>query len=238
MFIYNDQNHVFESSVLKDLGVISGFGTKKTPPIEEILPAKHYISMLQIHSTSIELVNEPPQEKITRIDNIDGMISHLSSCALLLKTADCVPVVYYDPHAGILAVTHQGWRGTMANMANVAIEKLVSCGCQVDTLRIALGPSLQDCCNRLYDQRYDDFKNRYSDLFKEFTRVEGDNTYISLSRLNMLQYLAAGIPIDHIDVNTHCTRCETDLFYSYDRKDYDVDDTRTRNWSFIMKQHG
>ncbi|MBP9797539.1 polyphenol oxidase family protein [Candidatus Woesebacteria bacterium] len=235
MFILNDQHQYFESSLLKDLGVISGFGTKKTPPIEEIIEANNYISMLQVHSATIEVIKNAPQEKMTRIDNLDGMITDLSDVVLLLKTADCVPAVYFDPVAQITAVTHQGWRGTIANMAKVAVEKLVSCGCQVDNIRVALGPSLQDCCNRLYDQRYEDFKSTYTKWFDDFTQIDGDNTYISLPRLNALQYQAEGIKEEHIDMDIHCTRCETDMFFSYDRKDYDISDIRTRNWSFIMK---
>lgn len=235
MFIYNDTYQCFESSLLKDLGVTSGFGTKKTPPIEEIIDARNYISMLQIHSTKVELIEKAPTERISQEDNIDGMITDVSELVLLLKTADCVPALYYDPVAHIIAVTHQGWRGTISNMAKVAIEKLVSCGCHVDNIRVALGPSLQDCCNRLYDQRLEDFKAGFPEWYAEFTREEDENIYMSLPRLNAMQYQAEGINIDHIDVDTHCTRCETEMFFSYDRKDYDISNPRTRNWSFIME---
>ncbi len=235
MFTINAQFNYLESSIMADLGVQSGFGTKKTLPIEAVINAQNYVSMLQVHSTKIERVETPPAEKSSRIDNIDGMITSLPYVALLLKTADCVPALYYDPIAQMIAVTHQGWRGTLANMAHVAIDKLVSYGCKVDNIRVALGPALQDCCNRLYDQRYQDFKQSFSEWFTDFTRVEGDDTFMSLSQLNVKQYVAVGIKRHHIDVDTHCTRCEKELFYSYDRGDYDVSDTKTRNWSFIMK---
>lgn len=238
MFIFNDQYHFFESSLLKDLGVTSGFGTKKTPPIQQIIKADTYISMKQIHSTTVTVLEESPTEQISQIDATDGMITDIPHCALLLKTADCVPALYYDPVDKRIAVTHQGWRGTLANMAHVAIEKLVSCGSHVDNIHIALGPSLQDCCNKIYDQRYEDFMNTYPKWFNDFTSIKGTDTYVSLSRLNMLQYEAEGIHKDHIDIDTHCTRCETDMFFSYDRQDYDISDIRTRNWSFIMIEHG
>lgn len=235
MFIYNTQYNYFESSLLKDQGITSGFGTKKTPPIEKIIDAKRYISMNQIHSTTVQIVKVLPDENISMIESTDGMITDLSEVALLLKTADCVPALYYDPIKKVIAVTHQGWRGTIANMAKVAIDTLVSTGCHVENIHIALGPSLQDCCNRLFDQRYTDFKNTYPDWFSDFTRSDSEETYMSLSQLNKLQYHAEGIRTDHIDINTHCTRCESDMFYSYDRQDYDISDSRTRNWSFIMK---
>ena len=81
----------------------------------------------------------------------------------------------------------------------------------------------------------DSFKTAYPDWFNHFIRVEGDDTYLSLPRLNVLQLKAEGISEDHIDIDSHCTRCETEMFFSYDRKDYDVSNPRTRNWSFIMK---
>ena len=201
MFIYNDQYHYFESSLLKDLGVNSGFGTKKTPPIEDFVKAGRFVSMLQVHSIIVENIETEPSERITRIDSIDGLATQLSKVALLLKTADCVPVLYYDPIEKVIAATHQGWRGTLHNMAHVAIQKLVSCGCQVENIRVALGPAIGDCCNRLYDQRYQDFKTAYPDWFNHFIRVEGDDTYLSLPRLNVLQLKAEGISEDHIDID-------------------------------------
>ena len=72
-----------------------------------ILTKKAIVSMSQIHSTNIELINN----KKLVYSNIDGIFSCNKNYALQVKTADCLPIFFIHEHEDIFGVIHAGWKG-------------------------------------------------------------------------------------------------------------------------------
>ena len=71
-----------------------------------ILTKKAIVSMSQIHSTNIELVND----KKLVYSNVDGIFSCKKQYALQVKTADCLPIFFIHEHEDIFGVIHAGWK--------------------------------------------------------------------------------------------------------------------------------
>ena len=55
----------------------------------------------------------------------DGLVTSLKQVPLLIFTADCVPIVFYDKKQGVIALAHAGWRGTYGNIAGEIVEIMV-----------------------------------------------------------------------------------------------------------------
>lgn len=235
MFVYNSQYDYFESSLLKELGVTSGFGTKETPPIPDFVQSSEHYTMLQVHGTAIHDITQSSDTPNNRIENVDGLYTMRDDTLLLVKSADCIPVLYYDPTIGALATSHQGWKGTYKNMAGTMIQHMIDAGSKAENIYVAIGASIGDCCYGLTGERVEMFNKEYAQWFAEFSRVDGTLTYINLRKLNYLQLVDTGVLHNHIDTQLRCTHCDTNTYYSYRRGDKVAEDPSIRMWSFIMK---
>lgn len=74
----------------------------------------------------------------------DALISKDPNKVIAVNTADCIPVLIYDPVTGAKAAVHSGWKGTVKNITNNTISKMVEdFGINPKNLKIQLGPHLQ-----------------------------------------------------------------------------------------------
>jgi len=82
-----------------------------------------------------------------------------------------------------------------------------SFGSKASDLIAAIGPSLGPCCAEFID---------YKQIFpEEFRRFMVRDNYFDLLQISRWQLIKAGLKEENIEVSTICTKCRTDLFYSY-----------------------
>jgi YfiH family protein len=70
----------------------------------------------------------------------DALVAGVDGIGLVIRTADCVPVLLADPSAALVAAVHAGWRGLMAGVVNAALGALQSRGAR--HVRAAIGPAI------------------------------------------------------------------------------------------------
>ncbi|MCR4264026.1 MAG: peptidoglycan editing factor PgeF, partial [Candidatus Roizmanbacteria bacterium] len=132
-------------------------------------------------------------------------------------TADCVPVLLADPESGMISAVHAGWRGTVENIVQKAVQSLIGMGSSARSLRAAIGPSIKSCCYDIPPDRTQLFTEKFGT--KTIVNTRGTD-YIDLQEINYRQLLETGLSYDHIDVIDECTKCNTS-YYSYRRGDRD-----------------
>lgn len=77
----------------------------------------------------------------------DYLIAHEPGVGIGVLTADCLPLVFYAPDKNIIAVAHAGWRGSVAGIGPVVVERLINdFGIDVQQLKIWFGPAGKACC--------------------------------------------------------------------------------------------
>lgn len=84
------------------------------------LPGKNILSLNQLHGDEIIVVDEAPENRPVFAD-ADGMITDRRGLALVIRTADCVPVFAFDPVRCVLGAAHSGWRGCRLNISGKLI---------------------------------------------------------------------------------------------------------------------
>ena len=90
----------------------------------------------QVHGTDVRIVESEADITDNRKES-DGLITSLQTTPLLIFTADCVPVVFYDKKQGVVALAHAGWRGTYGNIAGEIVNIMRNkYGCKVEMLRL------------------------------------------------------------------------------------------------------
>jgi purine-nucleoside/S-methyl-5'-thioadenosine phosphorylase / adenosine deaminase len=72
----------------------------------------------------------------------DAMITDRTGVALGIITADCAPVLFSDPQAGIIAAAHAGWRGALAGVLEATIAAMEELGSEPGRIAAAIGPCI------------------------------------------------------------------------------------------------
>ena len=176
--------------------------------IREVTAAPSLKLMNQVHGKNIVILKQSNFEQCRVPVTADAMITNLAGVALLVKQADCQAVILYDPVNKVVSNVHCGWRGNVDGLlAGVVASMKEAFGCDPSRLRAAIGPSLGPCCAEFIT-----YKHIFPESFNPFMIR---NNYFDLWAISRSQLLESGLQEAHIESAGWCTRCRTDLFYSY-----------------------
>lgn len=128
----------FNEPLKYDFGVgIEAFSTRR----ESELPY-HVIQGHQVHDCRVAVIDRPD---LTRkdLEGYDAFVTRLPEVAIGVRTADCVPVLLYDPVKRVVAAVHSGWKGTVRHIVRRAIDVMtVHFGCRAEDMHAVVGPSI------------------------------------------------------------------------------------------------
>lgn len=174
----------------------------------------------QEHHTCIRNVTAADCGKgITRerdYDDFDGLLTDEPGVVLCTQYADCVPLLFADPQKRVVGTSHSGWKGTVAEMGRVTVERMVAdYGCRREDIVAGIGPSIGPCCFEVDEPVYDRFAamSVFDDACVK--RLPQGKFLIDMWQVNRRLLLAAGLREEHISVTDLCTRCRPDVFWSH-----------------------
>jgi YfiH family protein len=148
----------------------------------------------------------------------DILMTERAALPLAIFTADCLPIVVFDPVGRRLAMAHAGWRGTVAGAARVTAEALVRAGGDPSAFIAAIGPSIGPCCYEVDAPVVEPLAAAFPESWRSWvTPAEPGRWMLDLWRANAEQLTEAGLGAERIDTLRLCTACRADLFYSYRR---------------------
>ena len=168
--------------------------------------------MRQIHGNIVRRIDAPVAEP----PMCDGLATGRPALALVVQTADCVPLVFWDEGQNVAAAVHAGWRGTLAEIALRALAFLRErFGSQADSVHVAMGPAIGACCYEVGDEVVEAFVDRSSVAEEFFAPGRRGKKHLDLIRANSHQLLEAGVPAQQIYSSGMCTSCDNGELYSY-----------------------
>lgn len=113
----------------------------------------------QVHGDRIAVIDRP---ELTRedLEGYDAFICKFPGIAIGVRTADCVPILLYDPVQRVVAAIHSGWKGTVLKIAQKTIG-LMKCdfGCLPENLRAVIGPAIGPNSFQVGPEVVDKFRN-------------------------------------------------------------------------------
>ncbi len=110
-------------------------GTKYFNPLCEV--KGEFIDLMQIHSSVIHKA----RADIKLVG--DGLFTDIKGLNLSIRTADCLPMIFYHPNKGILALLHAGWKGTALMIAKKFLLKMKELyNLKFEDWEVSLGPSI------------------------------------------------------------------------------------------------
>lgn len=183
-----------------------------------------FVLSKQSHETKVLKVGTKDRGKgITKdrdYEGIDALITDEKGIILSCFSADCVPILFYDPIHKAVGACHSGWRGTKGKiLQNVVEEMRKHFTSNPAEILIAIGPSI---CKEQYVVSEDlalSFLEDYPDLGEDtaspIQRISKDKFQLDLWDLNRRIALDCGIKEEHISISGYCTMENPELFFSH-----------------------
>ena len=178
--------------------------------------ADSVVSLNQVHGRDVIVVGAAvPQER----PRADALVSHAPDIALVVRAADCVPLLIGDMRTGAVGAVHAGWRGTAARVAVAAIQAMTrEFGSRPSDLMVAIGPAIGPCCYDVGSDVVDAFAaaghERYL-IDRWFLTPRERKMRLDVPGANRDQLVLAGVLEDHIHVSSLCTAMHLDVLTSY-----------------------
>ncbi len=154
------------------------------------------------------------------INQVDGFVTSEQGILLVIKTADCSPILCYDKRKNVIGALHSGREGTRKGIIKVLIEKMVKqYNCELADLYVMLGPAISGKHYQVDIETYNDFI--------ESTHIEQEYRHIDMRKVLMSDLKDMGLKRDQIEDIRECTYSSQEYF-SYRR-----DKTAERQLSVI-----
>ena len=172
----------------------------------------------QVHGVGVAVVREGDRASWTRPE-ADVIVSNHPHAAIVVRVADCAPVLFADARLGAVGAAHAGWRGAMQGAAPAAVLALrEQFGSKPQDLIVAIGPCLGACCGEVGPEVVEGFRNAghsQADVNRWFRPGANDRSLLDLAAANVDQLVAAGVPRAQIHNSGLCTKSHARLFHSY-----------------------
>jgi polyphenol oxidase len=142
------------------------------------------------------------------IPECDAMITDIKKRSLVIQVADCQSILMYDPDQQVIANVHSGWRGSIKNIIRRTISVMKKeFGTKPGNIVSGISPSLGPCCA--------EFINYKNEIPEKLWKYKDDSDYFDFWTISLDQLCDAGVLKKNIHLSEICTRCNTDLFFSF-----------------------
>ena len=164
----------------------------------------------QVHGASLAIVERA--EPLTRpIAGCDALLTSLPGVALLLRTADCLPIFMIDPARGVVGLAHAGWRGLAASLPMRLVAAFRDTyHSDPSVLQVMIGPAIHACCYEVGLEM--------AARFGRHVRQRDGRQVCDLLGVAIEQLERAGVRSGRIVESRRCTGCEPDQWFSLRRE--------------------
>ncbi len=156
-------------------------------------------TLKQVHGTTIIEVDRVGAE----VEG-DALLTTKPGVRLLIKTADCLPLVLADEKAGVIAAVHAGWRGLVADVVPKTLIRMKEKGARMEDLWIGVGPSLGVECA--------EFSEPYKEIPGKYHWAIRPDLHVDLWAILERQLKEAGVDTQRVEWMKECTACDSKWF--------------------------
>ena len=211
----------FSKGIYEGLNCGMGSGDKKNDVIKnlELVSKKigcqkeSLITLNQIHSNNVLFFKNKNDIKNKLLG--DGIVTKIKNIGICILTADCAPILLYEPNQKIIGCIHSGWKGAINGVIKNTVNKFKELNSNIDELIAVVGPCIKKENYEVKDDFYNKFTEQNSE-YKNFFNKINENKYIfDLRSFVNKEISVTGIKnIENIEKDTFS---EKEFFYSYRR---------------------
>lgn len=168
------------------------------------------IILRQTHSTRVETITGPVEPSSLEAD---AMVTATPGILLGILTADCTPILFADPEAGVVGAAHAGWRGAAEGIIPKTLDAMLSLGADLSRIRAAYGPTIYGANYEVGEKFMADFLAIDPSGAAHFTTPPGGQPHFDLPGFVHEQLEAAGLA--SVEAVGACTYAHPDRYFSH-----------------------
>jgi YfiH family protein len=175
-------------------------------------PVDSTFAIFQVHSAEVLYAKEPRQGE--PYPRVDGIVTDKKDVTLVMRFADCVPIMMADPERQVIGMVHAGWLGTVRGAAQAGVAKMVSqFGCDPADLICGIGPAIRQHHYPVGPEVVEALLESFgSEGNLHLQEVDG-KPHLDLIGANMAALRRAGV--EQLEDSKICTACNLDDWYSH-----------------------
>jgi len=173
------------------------------------------VTVNQVHGENIVLIDDLNFQEIRTV-HADALMTAESGIAVGVETADCVPVLLYDPQRHAVAAVHAGWRSTVKKIVQKTVHRMHEAfGSEPSSLLAAIGPAIGPECYEVDEPVMGPVQAAFSFWSEVAVPRTHDTWSLDLVKANRLELKQIGLAEKNIHSLGMCTSCRRDLLYSF-----------------------
>jgi YfiH family protein len=176
----------------------------------EVAPDR-LLGVHQVHSPDVVTVTGPHLGG----PRADALVTRLPGLALSVLTADCQPVLFADPEAGVIGAAHAGWRGALSGVLENTLHAMEHLGADRGRITAIIGPTISQRAYEVGPEFMDAFLAEDAGYDRFFAGGNGDRVQFDLPGFSLHRLREAGV--GRAEWTGHCTYSDAARFYSYRR---------------------
>lgn len=176
-------------------------------------PFESRLDVWQVHGKHI-VISESPRPPEQKHQPADGIFTSNPDVTLMMRFADCVPLVFHDPVKQVVGIVHAGWQGTMLQIGREAVERIAEhYGSDPADLVVGIGPSICGKCYEVGEEVRKQFLKSWGGIADTFIKPHNERYLLDLWAANEWVLRQAGV--GKVEQSEMCTAEHLDEWFSY-----------------------
>jgi YfiH family protein len=177
------------------------------------LPVESIHDVWQVHSDRV-VTARVPRPLDQEHEKADAIITDKRDVTLLMRFADCVPILLYDPVRHVTGIVHAGWKGTVMKIAMVTVAEMQRVfGCNPADVLAGIGPSIGPKEYEIGTDVVEQVRCAFPDSADTLLWKVNAHFHFDLWEANKLALTEAGV--GHVEIARISTAVNTKDWYSH-----------------------
>jgi len=168
------------------------------------------VGVRQVHGIRVETVDAPFP---SAAPEADGLATRREGLILSVLTADCAPVLFADPFAGVAGAAHAGWRGAAAGVMEATLEAMVALGADPQRTTAVVGPCLSGTSFEVGPDLVESVTAASGFAEPFFSPGQGDRMFFDFKRYLAFRLARAGVGA--VELMSDDTLLESERLFSH-----------------------
>jgi YfiH family protein len=198
------------------------------------LGADDLATLYQVHSADVVEVSAP--WSLEERPKADALVARTPGLGLGILTADCVPVLFADPQAGVVGAAHAGWKGALSGVVEATVAAMERLGAARADISAAIGPCIRQASYEVGPELRQAFIDADEASAGFFTASKRDGHFMfDLAGFVARALADAGVKGEDVGIDTYA---DEERFFSYRRTTHKGEPDYGRGISLIRLAHG
>lgn len=174
----------------------------------------------QTHTNCVAEISDIPENEIKETD---ALVTNKTGICLCVQTADCVPILLFDPINNVIAAVHAGWRGTVKKIVEIAVQKMVQkYKSSSENIVAAIGPSISADIYEVGNEVVEEVKKSIPNAELLLHKNSSGKYHVNLWEANRQILLKNGLSEKHIEILGECSFSQGSKYFSARKEGIDT----------------